>query len=53
VKALIDDDRATVSSLGERAKKNLAAAREIYNLAVEKKINIYERSQGLRRLTGS
>lgn len=42
VKALLDDGRVTVSSLEQKAKKTLTAAKEVYDLAVRKKIPVIE-----------
>lgn len=47
VKALLDDSRVTTNSLRERAKKNLSAAKEIHDLAQQKKIRVVEPFAGV------
>lgn len=42
VRALIDDDRVTTDSLRERTKRNLRAAKEIFDLAQAKGIKVVE-----------
>lgn len=52
VKELLDDARVTVSSLEEKAKRTLTAAKEVYDLAVSKKIPVIEPFAGMASKNG-
>ena len=49
---MINDGRVSANSLTERAKRNLRAAKEAYDLAVQKKIPVYEPFAGSGNKTG-
>ena len=52
VKDLLDDDGITTASIKQKTKVNLAAAREVYDLAIRRKIPVIEPFAGMTNRKG-